>query len=45
MRACFVYRFLLELASLVLIAIFFKYSLDRTLHPEQASDDAGMRAQ
>ena len=37
MRARFVYRFLVELASLVFIAIFFKYSLDLTLQTTEAT--------
>ncbi len=36
-RAHFVYRFIVELASLVFIAIFFKYSLDLTLHTDEAT--------
>ena len=37
MRSRFVYRFVVELASLVFIVIFFKYSLDLTLHTEEAT--------
>ena len=37
MRARFAYRFLVELASLVFIAIFFKYSLDLFWQTEEAT--------
>lgn len=37
MRARFAYRFLVELASLAFIAIFFKYSLDLFWHTEEAT--------
>jgi TRAP-type C4-dicarboxylate transport system permease small subunit len=37
MRARFIYRFFVEFASLVFIVIFFKYSLDLTLHTEEAT--------
>jgi TRAP-type transport system small permease protein len=36
-RARFAYRFLVELASLVFIVIFFKYSLELTLRSEEAT--------
>ncbi len=36
-RARFVYRLIVELASLVFIVIFFKYSLDLTLQTDEAT--------
>ena len=34
-RARFIYRLIVELMSLIFIAIFFKYALDLTLHTEE----------